>query len=92
MEGYHKIEEAEHRVIQLLVCYDCNVTLYNDVMGIKTAYDHNKIDYSKLEHFDYDEDEWDYPYVLFLKSVGGSKAVTNERKALEMAEIGTKKI
>lgn len=92
MEGYHKIEEAEHRVAQLLICYNCDVTLYNDVMGTKTAYDHDKIDYSELEHFDYDEDDWNYPDVLIVKSVGGSDAVDNVRKVLKMAEVETKKI
>ena len=92
MEGHHKIEEAELRVAQLLICYNCDVTLYNDVMGTKTVYDHDKIDYSKLEHFDYDEDDWNYPDVLIVKSVGGSKAVANVRKVLKMAEVETEKI
>ena len=93
--GFDKFEDAYDEVLQLLTRFDSDATLYDTFKNTKTAYKCGKIDYNKLNQFDYTEEEKDYysyPYVLFVKEIGGSKAVDNIKKALKMAEVETKKI
>lgn len=93
--GFDKFEDAYDEVLQCLTRFDTNVTLYDTIEGIKTAYDRTKIDINKLTPLDYtdeEEDYYSYPYILFVKEIGGSDAVNNVKKALKMAEIGTEKI
>ena len=91
MMGFDKFEDAYDEVLQLLTRFDSDATLYDTFKNTKTGYEHDKIDYNKLNQFDYTEEEKDYysyPYVLFVKEIGGSKAVDNIKKALKMAEVG----
>ena len=89
--GFDKFEDAYEEVLQLLTRFNSNATLYDTFKNTKTAYKCGKIDYNKLNQFEYTEDEeeyYSYPYVLFVKEIGGSKAVDNIKKALKMAEVG----